>query len=84
MQASTYFPKVRRNAALFFLLQFFDAFGQLPRFFTGTLLLPLCLLLRPILKFWSVGATLMRITWANVSERRILVSNFRVTRNSLL
>ena len=25
----------------------------------------------------------MRFTWANVSERRILVSNFSVTRNSL-
>ena len=36
-----------------------------------------------ILKFWSVGATLMRFTWANVSERRILVSNFGVTCNSL-
>ena len=37
----------------------------------------------PILKFWSVGATLMRFTWANITERRILVSNFSVTRNSL-
>ena len=47
------------------------------------LLLPLCLLLRPILKIWSVGTTLIRFTWAKKSERRILVSNFRVTRNSL-
>ena len=47
----------------------------------ATLILPLCLLLRPILKFWSVGATLMRFTWANHSERRILVSNFCVTCN---
>ena len=39
--------------------------------------------LRPILKFWSVGATLMRFTWANISERRILVSNFGMTCNSL-
>ena len=38
------------------------------------------LLLIPILKFWSVGATLMRFTWATISERRILVSNFSVTR----
>ena len=64
----------------------FDAgrhtFGQLPRCFAGTLLLPLCLFLRPILKFWSVGAALMRFTWANISERRILVSNLSVTRNS--
>ena len=49
----------------------------------GTLLLPLCLFLRPILKFWSVGATLMRFTWSIISERRILVSNFSVTCNSL-
>ena len=41
------------------------------------------LLLRPILKFCSVGAALMRFTWANESERGILVSNFSVTRNSL-
>ena len=39
-------------------------------------------ILRPTLKSWSVGATLMKFTWANISERRILVSNFRVTRNS--
>ena len=38
---------------------------------------------RSILKFWSVGAALMRLTWANISERRILVSNFGMTRNSL-
>ena len=56
--------------------------GQPPRCFAGTLLLPLCLLLRPILKFWSVGATLMRFTSAkNHSERRILVSNVSVTCN---
>ena len=45
--------------------------------------LPLCLLLRPILKFWSVGATVTKFTWANKSERWILVSNFSVTRNNL-
>ena len=60
---------------------FLNTLGQLPRCFAGTLLLPLCLLLRPILTFWSVGATLMRFTWANHSERRILVSNFGVTCN---
>ena len=38
---------------------------------------------RPILKFWSVGVTLMRFTWANHSERRILVSNVSVTYNGL-
>ena len=36
-----------------------------------------CLLLRPILKFWSTGAALMRFTWAKISQRRILVSNFQ-------
>ena len=51
--------------------------------FAGTLLLPLCLLLRQILKFRSVGAPLMRFTWTNVTERGILVSNFSVMCNSL-
>ena len=51
--------------------------------FAGTLLLPLCLLLRPILKFRSVEATLVRCTWTNVTERGILVSNFGMTCNSL-
>ena len=38
----------------------------------------------PILKFWSVGATLMRFTLAYQSERRILVSNVCVTCNGFL
>ena len=83
MQASTHFPKVRRMLIFHAPSIFQYTFGQLPRFFAGTLLLPLCLFLRPILKSWSVGATLMRFTWANTSERRILVSNFGVTRDSL-
>ena len=65
-----------------FSWSFLHTFGQLPRCFAGTLLLPLCLLLRPILKFWSVGAAVMRFTRANITERRILVSNFGVTCNS--
>ena len=76
-----FFPKVRRML-LFLAPLSFCTFGQLPRCFAGTLLLPLCLFLRPILKFWNVGAALMRFTWANISERRILVSNFSVTCNS--
>ena len=48
----------------------------------GTLPLPLCLFLKPILKFGSVGAALMRFTWANISERRVFVSNVCVTCNS--
>ena len=75
------FSEGEKNAALFFSLNFRTLLASLPRCFTGTLLLPLCLFLRPILKFWSIGVTLMRFTWANVSERRILVSNFSVTYN---
>ena len=45
---------------------------------------PCSCLLRPILKFWSVGAALMRFTWANVTERRILVSNFLCDETRLL
>ena len=41
------------------------------------------LILWTILKFRSVGATLMRCTWTNVTEREILVSNFGMTCNSL-
>ena len=69
------FSEGEKNAILCFSFYFFWYFGQLPRCFTGTSLLPLCLFLRPILKFWSVGATLMKITWANHSKRWILVSN---------
>ena len=43
------------------------------------LLLPLCLFLRLILKFESVGITLMRIIWTNHSIRWILISNVSVT-----
>ena len=67
-----------------FLLYFWYTLVQLPRCFAGTLFLPLCLFLRPILKFWSIGVTLMRFTSANHSERRILVSNVSVTCNVLL
>ena len=38
-------------------------------------------LLRPILKFWSIGVALMKFTLANISERRIWVSNVSVTYN---
>ena len=76
MQAGTCFPKERR-------MLLFHAPLNLARCFAATLLLPLCLLLRPILKFWSVGAALMRFTWAIISERKILVSNFSMTRNNL-
>ena len=81
MQEGTYFPKVRRMLLCFSPWNLYT-FGQLPRCFAGTLLLPLCLLLRPILKFWSVGASLMRFAWVKITEWRILVSNFSVTCNS--
>ena len=77
------FSEGEKNAALSCSFNFKHTFGKLLRCFAGTLLLPLCFLLRPILKFWSVGAALMRFTWANISERRILVSKFSVTRNKL-
>ena len=37
------------------------------------------LFLRPILKFWGVGVSLLRITWANYSKRCFLVSSDGVT-----
>ena len=42
MQAGTYFPKVRRML-LDLAPKILEHFGQLPRCFAGTLLLPLCL-----------------------------------------
>ena len=49
-QANTNFPKVRRML-LYFLIEFKDLFGQPPRCFTCTSLLPFRLFLKPILKF---------------------------------
>ena len=74
-QAGTNFPKVRRML-FFFLLKFWDAFSQPPRCFTGTSLLPFRLFLRPILKFWSIGVALMRITWANHQPGGVHKSTF--------
>ena len=73
------FSEGEKNVALSCSLNLRYTFGQLPRCFAGTMLLPFSLLLRPILNFWSVGVTLVRFTWANHSERRILVSNVSVT-----
>ena len=42
------FSEGEKNVALFFSFNFQNTFGQLPRCFAGSLLLPLCLLLRPI------------------------------------
>ena len=43
------------------------------------LLQPFRLFLRPILKFWSIGVTLVGITWANYSKRWVLNSNVSMT-----
>ena len=42
-------------------------------------LLSFRLFLRLILKFWSIGVTLMGITWTNHSKRWVLVSNVSMT-----
>ena len=60
------FSEGEKNAVLSFSFNFWDIFGQPP-----TSLLPFRLFLRPILKFWSIGVTLMRITWANHFKRWI-------------
>ena len=72
------FPKVRRMQFCF-SPSIFIHFRPASTLLRGHLALALCLLLRPILKFWSVGATLMRFTWANHSERRIAALNFSST-----
>ena len=76
------FSEGEKNVALSCTFNFITLLASFHAAFAGILLLPLCLLLRPILKFWSFGAALMRFTWANISERRILVSKFSVTCNS--
>ena len=73
------FSEGEKNAVLCFSFIFRDIFGQPPRCFTGTSLLPFRIFLRPIHEFWSIGVTLMMITSANQSERRISVSNVNMT-----
>ena len=73
------FSEGEKNIALWCSFNFNTLLVRFHTAFAGTLLLPLCLLLRPLLKFWRVGAALMRSTWANQSERKILVSNFSYT-----
>ena len=76
------FSESEKNAVSCFSFTFGDIFGQPPRCFASTSLLPFRHFWRPIRKFWSFGITLMRITEANHSERWILVSNVCVTCNS--
>ena len=73
------FSEGEKNDVLSFSFNFRMLSGQPPRCFTGTSLLPFRLFLRPILKFGSIGVTLMRITWANHSKRWMLVSNVSMT-----
>ena len=76
-QASTYFPKVRRMLLCFFSFHCKTHLGSFHAASRAPCSCHFCLLQRPILKFWSVGATLMRFTWQiNPSEgfwSRILV-----------
>ena len=69
------FSEGEKNAAFFFSLNFrtllasLHAASRAPRS---------C---HSVFKFWRIGVTLMRFTWANRSERRVLVSNVSVTCN---
>ena len=74
------FSEGEKNAALFFSFNFNTLLASLH---AASRAHRSChsLFLRPILKFWSIGVTLMRFTWANHSERWILVSNVSVTYN---
>ena len=76
------FSEGEKDATLFFSFKFRTLLASFHAACPS--LLPLCLLLRPILKFWSVWVTLMRFTWANQSERRILVLNVSVMYNGFL
>ena len=81
MQAGPYFSEGEKYVALSRSLSFYTIWAS---FHASSRAPCSChsLLLKTILKFWSVGCTLMRFTWANISERRILVSNFGMARNS--
>ena len=73
------FSEGEKNAVLSFSLNFRIFLASLHAASRATSLLPFRLFLRPILKFWSIGVRLMRITWANHSKRWILVSNVSMT-----
>ena len=72
-------PKVRRML-LFDAPLILTHFWPASTLLRGTLHLPLSLP-ETDTQTWSVGATLMRFTWAYQSERRILVANVCVTCN---
>ena len=75
------FSEGEKNVALSCSFNFNTLLASSSTLLRGHLALATLSPLRPILKFWSVGAALMKFTWANISERRILVSNFSVTWN---
>ena len=62
------FSDGEKNVALFFSLNL-RTFGQFPRCFTGSLLLPLRLLQRPTLKIWSVGGYVHEVHHLGISIR---------------
>ena len=71
----------RKKCCFFLLLYFLKHFWPVSTQLRGHLALSTPFL-RQILKFWSVGAALMRFTWVNISERTI-IWNFSVTYSSL-
>ena len=78
------FSEGEKNGALFFSFNFRTHCWPASTLLRGhPCSCPFRLFLRPILKFWSIGVTLMRITWANHSKRWILVSNVSVTYDRL-
>ena len=82
MQGGTCFPKVRRMLLFSCSFSSWHTLGQPPRHFAGTLFLPLCLLLRPILKFLERWGCAHEVHLGKYIRGRILVSNFSVTCNS--
>ena len=79
-QVDTCFPKVRRML-LFLAPLILTHFWPASTLLRGHLALATLSAPETDPQIWSVGAALMRFTWANLSERRILVSNFSVTCN---
>ena len=73
------FSEGEKNIALSCSFNFHTLLASFHAASAGTLLLPLCLLLRPILKFWRIWVALMRITCAHHSKRWMLVSNVSMT-----
>ena len=71
-----HFSVGEKTAVFFFSINFEDFLCQIPRCSASPMLLSLCLFLRPILKFWSVRGSLVRITMEIFIERQVSVSKF--------